>query len=549
MRFTKDIIIEAVNSFRGSHHLDARSDGGYRCVSLLPANAGEMESDVLYTCLLSEAIRRNAEIASDSHIGEKPPRFSYLCIRDRVTDDEEEDGLLSGMVIVNENRGVAWLFNLMQAWFLRLSDWERDMQTAILDGGDYQLLFDLCEPILKNFVLVVDASYKLLGYTRSIPNKDPINISLIEHGYHTDETLQQFKRLKRFGIYEREQGIIASAAGEVSSQFDCVSKWCRYGGEPLLHVVMVCSETPVSPALTELFEVLMEYVERIFLREQSLRPSASYSSLLRELLYGDLEDPFIIAERAKVTDVPYSGQFNAYRIVFKDNATVLVGRFVQVLTTYLPKSKIVAHDYEVSVMNVYDTPNVRKHSAENLARLQPIFEKYGALCGISEAFFTLPEFKNACLQATRAQALGTQLETAGASIIGAELSASVAPLRGAREYHYDDVYIYHMLHMAHAGTFNVFANTYYNRALERLIAHDAANGTQLVQILYAFLVNERRATTAGRILHMHRNNVLYHVSRAEEIIGASLDDYWVRLKLMLAYHFHELQDSNRTFIS
>ena len=539
MRYTKDIIIEAVNSFRGSHYLDERCANGYRCVSLLPTDVAEMDADVLYTCLLSEAIRRSAEA----------PGYTYLCIRDRVTDDEEDAGLLSGMVVVNENRSVAWLFNLMQAWFLRFADWEREMQLAILDGGDFQQLLDLGEPILKNFVLVVDASYKLLAYTKNIPNKDPINILLIKHGYHNEETLQQFKRMKRFGIYERELGLIVSAAGEVSSRFDCVSKWCRFGGEPQLHVVMVCSETPLSPAYTELFEVLMESIERVFLREQNLRPAATYSSLLREMLYGGLEDPFIIAERAKVSDVPFSGFFNAYRIVFRDNATVLVGRFVQVLATYLPKSKIITHDYEVSVMNVYESADVRRRSADNLSRLQPVFEKYGVLCGVSEAFNTLPEFKNACVQATRAQALGAQLQaTEDSQMLGKDLFEFAAPARGEGEYHYDDVYIYYMLHMAHSGLFDVFNNTYYNHALERLIAHDKANGTQLVQILYAFLVNERRATTAGRILHMHRNNVLYHVSRAEEIIGASLEDYWVRLKLMLAYHFLELKISNRTFI-
>ena len=549
MRFTKDIIIEAIKTYRGSHFLDERCDEGYRCVSLLPADSEDMENEVLYTCLLSEAIRRNAEISTRLQIDGESRRFTYLCIRDRMTDDEEEDGLLDGMLIVNENRGVAWLFNLMQSWFLRLSDWERDMQLAILDGCDFQQIIDLCEPILCNFVLVCDASYKLLAYTKNIANKDPINIALVEHGYHTEETLRKFKRLKRFGVYEREPGLIQSAAGEVSAQFDCVSKWCRYGSEPILHVAMVCSETPLSQVYVELFEVLMGYVERVLLREQSLHPAAMYSSLLHEIIYGDLEDPFIIAERAKISDVPFSGFFNAYRIVFRDNATVLVGRFVQLLATYLPRSKIIAQDYEVSVMNIYETSNVRKPSEDNLLCLQPLFEKYGVMCGVSEAFSTLSEFRHACVQATRAQALGAQMEAAGNQrIFSGDVFCEIAPVRGAGEYHYDDVYIYHMLHMAQGGTFDVFQNTYYNRALERLIAHDRASGTQLVQILYAYLVNERRATTAGRFLHMHRNNVLYHISRAEEILELSLEDYWVRLKLMLAYHFFELQASNRTFI-
>jgi DNA-binding PucR family transcriptional regulator len=64
-------------------------------------------------------------------------------------------------------------------------------------------------------------------------------------------------------------------------------------------------------------------------------------------------------------------------------------------------------------------------------------------------------------------------------------------------------------------------------------------------VLYAYLTSERRATTAGRTLHMHRNSVLYHITRIEDLAGISLDDYWTRLKLLLAFHFMELKASNR----
>ena len=64
-------------------------------------------------------------------------------------------------------------------------------------------------------------------------------------------------------------------------------------------------------------------------------------------------------------------------------------------------------------------------------------------------------------------------------------------------------------------------------------------------MLYAYLVSERRATAAGKLLHMHRNNVLYHISRIEDLLGIDLNDYWTRMKLSLAYHFFELQEANR----
>ena len=74
---------------------------------------------------------------------------------------------------------------------------------------------------------------------------------------------------------------------------------------------------------------------------------------------------------------------------------------------------------------------------------------------------------------------------------------------------------------------------------------DREHGSNNAQILFAYLVAERRATQAGELLHMHRNNVLYHIPRIEEQIGLSLDDYWVRLKLLLAFHLTELEQAHK----
>jgi DNA-binding PucR family transcriptional regulator len=82
-----------------------------------------------------------------------------------------------------------------------------------------------------------------------------------------------------------------------------------------------------------------------------------------------------------------------------------------------------------------------------------------------------------------------------------------------------------------------------------LLEYDKENHTRLVQVLYAYLVSERRASAAGKLLGMHRNSVLYHVSHIEEITGIDFNDYWTRLKLSLTFHFFELKESNRLFFN
>ena len=537
MTFTKNIVIEALNQYHGSSFL-VNPGKAYRWVAMLPENPDEMEPDMLYVCMLSEAMKRAPEV----------PGHNYLCIRDRVTDDEDDAEMMRGFIIINENKEVSWLLNKVQNRFLEISDWVMKMQNALIENCDYQRLVDLCEPILNNYVSIFDSSYTLLSYTRNIDCQDPINIASVEKGYHTDEVLQKFVDRKRFEVYEQEQGVIVSPPG-VISRFEIVTKWCRYGGELLLQVGMECSKTPLSLAAVDLFEIFMEYIQICFIRQQRTQPSQLYSSLLNEILYGNLDNPFIIGERAKTADVPFSGLFDVYRIVFEDNSTILVGRFVQELMPYLPKAKIVAHKYEVVAFNVYNSSDVKKQSSANLSKLTPHLAKYKAICGVSEPFTSLPELKNAYIQSMRAQTIGAQLRTLGNFWdFDREVYEATAIESANNIFFYDNVYIFLALHFAQSGSFNAFGNTLYNNALKKLVDYDRENNTRLVQVLYAHLVSERRATASGRLLHMHRNNVLYHISRIEEIMGIDLDDYWVRLKLTLAFHFSEITESNRLYV-
>ena len=534
--FTKNIVIETLKHYRGSHSVDLGSKQTYKWISMLPDDKAEMEPGILYVCMLSEAVKLNAVY----------PGFEYLCIRDRFIDEEENSDALRGIFIINENKSLRWLFNLIQRRFMQIEEWVMKMRGALIENCDYQRLIDLSEPILNNFVAILDSSHKLIAFSKNMACKNQINISLIEKGYLSDDILAKLGDTRRFGVYEQEHDIIISPPIESLALYEAVSKLCRFGGEWQLQVVMECSATPLSPGTIDLFDIFIENINICFTRQQHTLPSHIYSSLLTEMLYDGLSDPFIIGERAKTADIPFYANFNAYRISFEDRPAVSIGRFVQDLTSYLPKSMIVSRNYEVSVLNIYSSPDVHKLSSISLDKLAPFFRRYGALCGVSETFQTLPEFYNACLQASRAQMIGVQLRTPGSHRhLNPEAFESVALKAGNGIFHYDDVYMYLMLGAARGGTFDAFRNTMYVNILEKLQEYDKENNTRLFQVLYAHLISERRATATGKLLHIHRNNVLYHISRIEEITSIDLNDYWVRLKLLLAYHFLELQESNK----
>jgi DNA-binding PucR family transcriptional regulator len=71
--------------------------------------------------------------------------------------------------------------------------------------------------------------------------------------------------------------------------------------------------------------------------------------------------------------------------------------------------------------------------------------------------------------------------------------------------------------------------------LLELYESDLEKNTNNLEVLYTFLMNERRATETAAYLHMHRNNVVYRISRIEEMLNVNLNDILTRFNLVMSF--------------
>ena len=529
MTYPFSIVYSLLMPYRGSIHLDPRQKKHYRWVQLLPEDPKEMDPDILYVCRLSEALERKTQTDG----------FQYVCIRNCSYPEDEEEVLLEGIAVIDEPREVSWLYNLIQNRFLQLADWENRLQNALLQGCGYQQLLDESEEIFCNALFILDAAYRLLAHSKRYPSSDPINISLVEKGYHTKETVEKLRRFGRLQLYSAETGLLFSDPGQVS-KFETVSQWCHYQGANLLHVVLVFNHLPRTNEFVALFEILMNYINIRFQQEQKARQTSDqpHSLFMRDMLYGGLTDEHLIAEYAKRTGVPFTGYFDAYRIVFENSGTVLPGRFIEELTTYLPHSKVIGGNNEISVLNIYLKEQSACLSQCNLEKLSPLLEQSCGICGVSEPFHRLMDFPHACLQASRALDLGYTLSHAQALWPSVPL-----PKAAGSVFFYRDIFPYHVVQAAGEKDCDVFRGSAVLSALDRLRMYDQERKSNWMEVLHCYLKAERSATAAGALLHMHRNNVLYHISKIEEFLCLDLGDFQTRLGLLLGFSYLELQQA------
>lgn len=71
--------------------------------------------------------------------------------------------------------------------------------------------------------------------------------------------------------------------------------------------------------------------------------------------------------------------------------------------------------------------------------------------------------------------------------------------------------------------------------LDKIIAEDAVNGGDDARILASYIHHERKATVVADKLHVHRNTVLYRISKIENRFGLNLNESWSRERLLFDF--------------
>jgi purine catabolism regulator len=82
---------------------------------------------------------------------------------------------------------------------------------------------------------------------------------------------------------------------------------------------------------------------------------------------------------------------------------------------------------------------------------------------------------------------------------------------------------------------------YCDSLLGRLVEHDSAHGSSLVDSLRAYIEANGRWAEAAAELHVHRHTLRYRVRKIEELTGRELTNAGDRLELWLALRAHQLR--------
>lgn len=491
----------------------------FRGVTLLTADPSDLDSERLIICRLS-LLLSNPAVKQD------------CCVAAVIdTDLPKNTSILHNVILFDTDMNAVDFFIYVQKIFEKYFDWCARMDEYLIKNRSIQDILSLSEKVIGNYITISDSAFSLVAYTQGLVCDDPLTMNLVSKGYHDQEAISLFSKNNLLDYWRDAVDIYEKNPGGIT-RYPMLGKVIHYNNSYFAHVVMLCDRKPLTPGLKDLFKILIDHLMVCFERQwiDNNQMPHVYDSLLLEMLSSDNIPPDVINARARNAGIPVKGTFWLVKVSTDDQTGIMLQRLSQELSAKITGSRVtLSKDILIGLVCLKNST-----VPESLIKdLQEIMLRYESCCGISDPFDSLSQIKIAGEQASIALTYAKR-STEPEFAIG---SSPAIP----RVREFGGVYPRYML-TASSEVLHIAASTKASKALKTLADHDARHGTNNLQLLFVYLTNERRASDTAKIMHMHRNNVIYRVGKIADMINMDLSDCGVRFRLLLAYEIYRRKE-------
>lgn len=427
----------------------------------------------------------------------------------------------SRLALCSTALSVESLYGKMQNLFLVLSQWIARLREIVIRQGSPQDLLDASEAVLKNFITISDANFKLVASTKNIEIDDPRALELVTLGRHSEQTIALFKRDNIMDQWEKRSRIADTPP--IVSKYRTLDYVYRRCGRYYLHLIMHCNNVPLSMGLSDAFRVLVDHIDFIVRQSPSVGegPSSETASLVADLVLrrplGDKE----LERRAERADLPIDGPLSvaAFRLEEGLHAERYVPYYEQTIAEALPAFSVCSYGSFVLALRAGEI------GVEEALKFDEVAARCSCMVGISDPIRSLRDIPFAFRQAKEAIAAALEeTPSLGQLLLGRPQRASAF---------FRDAFPSFALRTAAQDDF--VAKYASQGVVRRVQIEDKEHGTNDAELLFAYLKNGNNLRRTSEELFLHRSTLSYRIKRLCERFCIDLDDPVVRLGLIVEY--------------
>lgn len=439
--------------------------------------------------------------------------MTVLAMRDMALSDEELSAFPCVLILVDRCPGVPYLVNRMIDIFGRMANWDKTMHISALEGKAVQELLDSSEELLEYPVIIFDATFDVLAFSRHTATEDRNFNQTVQAGYTNANVMAQLRKKNIFNRLKKGELLVAPAA---ESEDETNIYLSFYSDQILLGYACVFhGKTRPENGYLDIIRLFTENISFCLKRDYE---NSRYGHMMYETFLLNLMNPSGISDRQvdeqikNIEGLFLNGRFVLGVLEFYGDEKIPIQFLTRQLDREMWNVRPFIYEEQICLLKILapDAPTddfIRPWEQENIDRL---LDPYDFSMGVSNVFYTLTDVSYAFLQAKAAQKFKKS---------------------GSRYCLYGDVYYEHMFSaMEKEMPVKYLQPEFY----VQMRSYDAENGTGYCRMIRTYLECDCNATKAAEKLFVHRNTVRNMIQFVEERWKIQISDPEIKKKFILA---------------
>lgn len=449
-------------------------------------------------------------------VSERDKALADICL---ITDEDVGSNSDGFACIITADCGLLTVFSAIQTRHEQLIEWDRALSNLLLNGGTIQDILNCSAPVLRNPCIFEDEQFRVIAsYGTATQEESSLFYETLKTGVapvHLFEGILSLSPQARAPYTTTNTVIVV----QHFSPYDELLANCVAGGAIVLRFFMLCLNTS-STGVRDIVSHLVSRIES----SPGIRQYSGWSVGSVDSLFSRIIDTPSSSDIPAAIDTLGLDSFNLFSVI-----SINFGMQTAEASSFLTKLRMVFPNLRFFVYN--NTPfallgaNSKTISSPN--SLEPLekllfaqLDHMGAVYGVSLGFSDILNLKVACEQAKCA--MGTLQQAHYRNYFPHDNRPHLARYEEIQPLHILDSFF-------QTHDFSLYCPRFFCD----LLSDDEKTGSDNLHLLFTYLTNNCNATTASRILHMHRNNVIYRINKIQEKYRMNLDDSKDRLLLTM----------------
>lgn len=515
MTITKSMVCDILSQYQITEYIAENAAFSFERAEFLSGDSGSFSPAVLYISTAEQLEQVEC------------PEMDGICILCQGSDGFARELLgrrKLSLLLFPEDIDFFEVANKLLKGLFRLNSWENKIKTIIASREPIQNLIEAGADIFgENPLVLLSVSFNVVGRSMdSTAYNERVN-RLLQRGYLTQEESDIMSRMG-YPLHREDyrEAMRVDPPTYMGCSFFLIAFPSSMKQAAFFTVYFVATEP--TQGLLDIFRYYSALVQD-YIKSQ-LKPGEQMPSALEmfmdDILLHTNEDRAYLSDRAKQLQLPLNEPYRVGLIQWeaysRDQADYVLWRVRSVLGNSVYRIMRYHDSILLLMKGSVSHSNILKSMDETADKLSGILSVCNGYLGFSPEVDNLFKLDVAYKQACSAAKYGKM-------VAGDE-----------KLYFYSEYYIYDMID-SYSSRFGI--NDMFVQKLRLLENKDEGSFNNL-NLLRCYLMSERNLSVTARLLHMHRNSVIYRISKISDILGVDMDEPDVRLRLLISFKILEM---------